>query len=110
MLFCYPVYNIYKKLLVLSDELSKNLSEYSSFFPTKKNNLYKKLNPTLNPNFDKFNVKNFLKLFLPVNEKKFNELMMPSQELLEKILKEINSKKFEKEFAEYKKIYNLLNK
>ena len=65
VLFHYPVLNIYKRLLVFSDELSKNLSEYSSFYPTTRNKLYKKLNPTLNPNFDKFNIKNLSKLILP---------------------------------------------
>ena len=110
VLFHYPVLNIYKKLLVVSNELSKNLSEYSSFLPTKKNKLYKKLNPTLNPNFDKFNIKNLSKLILPLNSKHFNELIIPAQETLEKILKEINYKKFEKEMAEYEKINKLLNK
>ena len=110
VLFHYPVLNIYKKLLVFSDELSKNLSEYSSFYPTARNKLYKKLNPTLNPNFDKFNIKNLSKLVLPLNSKRFKELIIPMQETLEKILIEINVKKFEKELMEYKKIYKVLNK
>lgn len=106
----YPVLNIYKKLLVVSDELSKNLSEYSSFLPTKKNKLYKKLNPTINPNFDKFNIKNLSKLILPLNSKEFNELIMPLQKELKTILKNINTKKFEKEFTDFKKLYIILNK
>lgn len=110
VLFHYPVLNIYKRLLVFSDELSKNLSEYSSFYPTTRNKLYKKLNPTLNPNFDKFNIKNLSKLILPLNSKRFKELIIPMQETLEKILREINVKKFEKELMEYKKIYKVLNK
>lgn len=110
VLFHYPVLNIYKKLLVFSNELSKNLSEYSSFYPTARNKLYKKLNPTLNPNFDKFNIKNLSKLILPLNSKRFKELIIPMQETLEKILREINVKKFEKELMEYKKIYKVLNK
>lgn len=110
VLFHYPVLNIYKKLLVFSDELSKNLSEYSSFYPTARNKLYKKLNPTLNPNFDKFNIKNLSKLILPLNSKRFKEIIIPMQETLEKILREINVKKFEKELMEYKKIYKVLNK
>ena len=110
VLFHYPVLNIYKRLLVFSDELSKNLSEYSSFYPTARNKLYKKLNPTLNPNFDKFNIKNLSKLILPLNSKRFKELIIPMQETLEKILREINVKKFEKELMEYKKIYKVLNK
>ena len=110
VLFHYPVLNIYKKLLVFSDELSKNLSEYSSFYPTARNKLYKKLNPTLNPNFDKFDIKNLSKLILPLNSKRFKELIIPMQETLEKILREINVKKFEKELMEYKKIYKVLNK
>ena len=110
VLFHYPVLNIYKKLLVVSDELSKNLSEYSSFLPTKKNKLYKKLNPTLNPNFDKFNIKNLSKLILPLNSKKFNELIMPMQKELNNILKNINTEKFEKEFTDFKKLYIMLNK
>lgn len=110
VLFHYPVLNIYKRLLVFSDELSKNLSEYSSFYPTARNKLYKKLNPTLNPNFDKFDIKNLSKLILPLNSKRFKELIIPMQETLEKILREINVKKFEKELMEYKKIYKVLNK
>ena len=99
VLFHYPVLNIYKKLLVVSDELSKNLSEDSSFLPTKKNKLYKKLNPTLNPNFDKFNIKNLSKL-----------MIMPMQKELNNILKNINTEKFEKEFTDFKKLYIMLNK
>ena len=110
VLFHYPVVNIYKKPLVFSNELSKNLSEYSSFIPNKKNKLYKKLNPTLNPNFDKFNIKNLTKLILPLNSKRFNELIIPVQETIEKILKEIDFKKFEEELIEYKKMYKQLNK
>ena len=85
VLFHYPVLNIYKKLLVFSDELSKNLSEYSSFLPTKINKLYKKLNPTLNFNFDKFNIKDLLKLILLLNSKGFNELIIPMQKELKNI-------------------------
>lgn len=110
VLFHYTVMNIYKKLLVFSDELSRNLSEYSSFIPNKKNKLYKKLNPTLNPDFDKFNIKNLTKLILPFNSKRFNELIVPIQETFERILKEIDSKKFEKELAEYEKLYKQINK
>lgn len=110
VLFHYPVLNIYKKLLVFSDELSKNLSDYSSFYPTKKNKLYKKLNPILNPDFDKFNIKNFSKLILPLNSKKFNEIIIPAEETLEKVPKGIDYKEFEKEMIEYEKIYKLLNK
>lgn len=109
VLFHYPVVNIYKKLLVFSDELSKNISEYSGFIPNKKNKLYKKLNPTLNPDFNKFNIRNLTKLILPVNSKRFNELIIPIQEEIEKILKEIDYKKFEKELTEYEKLYKLLN-
>lgn len=106
----YPVRNIYNKMLVFSDELSKNLSEYSSFIPNKKNKLYKRLNPTLNLNFDKFNTKNLIKLIFPSNSKRFNDLIIPMQEKIRKTLEEIDLKKFEKELCEYEKLYKLLNK
>ena len=72
--------------------------------------IYKKLNPTINPNYDEFNVKNFVKLLLPFNDKKFKTLIIPTKEKLEKILREIDSKKFDKDFKEYERIFNLLNK
>ena len=110
ILFHYNVMNIYKKLITFSDELSKNISEYFGFINNKSNRLYKKLNPTINPNYDEFNVKNFVKLLLPFNDKKFKTLIIPTKEKLEKILREIDSKKFDKDFKEYERIFNLLNK
>lgn len=110
LLFHYPVHNIYDNLLVFSTNLSKNLAEYSSFFPAKNSKLYKRLNPTLNPDFNEFNIKNLSKLFFPINSKRFNELIIPAQKALEKTLKEIDNKEFEKEFKEYKRLFYLLNK
>ncbi len=107
--FHYTVMGIYKKSITFSNELSKNISEYSGFISNKKSKLYKKLNPTLYPNYDEFNVKNFSKLFLPFNSKRFNKLIIPIKEELEKILRRIDFKKFEKDFKEYITIYNKLN-
>jgi len=92
-----------------SVELSKNVSEYSGFISNKKSKLYKKLNPTVYPNYDEFNIKNFTKLILPFNTKLFNRLIIPIKADLEKILRKIDSKKFEKNLKEFVTIYNNLN-
>lgn len=63
----------------------------------------------MNPNFKKFNINNFTKLFFPLNSKKFNELIIPIQKYLEDILTEIDYKSFKNDFTEYKKIFNSLN-
>lgn len=109
ILFHYSVLNIYKKSVNFSVELSKNVSEYSGIISNKKSKLYKKLNPTVYPNYDEFNIKNFTKLFLPFNTKLFNRLIIPIKMDLEKILRKIDSKKFEKNLNEFVTIYNNLN-
>ena len=110
LFFHYFVLNIHKKSQVLANDLSKYVAEFSGFIPNKKNKLYKKLNPTMNIDFEKINIKNFTKLILPFNRKKFNELIIPMKRELEEILKKIDRKKFEKEFKEYEKLFNLLNR
>lgn len=109
ILFHYSVLNIYKKSINFSAELSKNVSEYSGFISNKKSKLYKKLNPTVYPNYDEFNIKNFTKLILPFNTKLFNRLIIPVKMDLEKILRKIDSKKFEKNLKEFVTIYNNFN-
>lgn len=109
ILFHYSVLSIYKKSINFSVELSKNVSEYSDFVSNKKSKLYKKLNPTVYPNYDVFNIRNFTKLCLPFNSKLFNELIIPIKVELEKILRKIDSKKFDKNLKEFIIIYNNLN-
>lgn len=109
VLFHYNVLNIYKKSINFSADLSKNISEYSGFISNKKSKLYKKLNPTVYPNYDVFNIRNFTKLILPFNSKLFNELIIPIKGELENILRKIDSKKFDKNLKEFIKIYNNLN-
>ena len=109
ILFYYSVLNIYKKSINFSAELSKNVSEYSGFVSNKKNKLYKKLNPTVYPNYDEFNIRNFTKLILPFNTKLFNRLIIPIKKDLEKILRKIDSKKYDKNLKEFITIYNNLN-
>lgn len=108
-IFHYNVLSIYKKSMTFLDDLTKNISEYSGFVNNKKNRLYKKMNPSINPNYDDFNIKNFIKLFLPFNYKRFNKMVIPIQKKLEEILRNIDSKKFDKSFNEYKKIFKKLN-
>lgn len=67
------------------------------------------MNPSINPNYNDFNIKNFIKLFLPFNYKRFNKMVIPIQKKLEEILRNIDSKKFDKSFNEYKKIFEKLN-
>lgn len=109
ILFHYNVLNIYKKSINFSVELSKNVSEHSGFVSNKKSKLYKKLNPTVYPNYDVLNIRNFTKLILPFNSKLFNELIIPIKGELENILRKIDSKKFDKNLKEFIKIYNNLN-
>ena len=110
ILFHYSVLNIYKKSINFSTELSKNVSEYSGFISNKKSRLYKKLNPIVCPNYDEFNIKNFAKLILPFNTKLFNRLIIPIKTDLERILREIDSKKYDKNLKEFLSIYNNLNR
>lgn len=109
ILFHYNVLNIYKKSINFSVELSKNVSEYSGFVSNKKSKLYKRLNPTVYPNYDVFNIRNFTKLCFPFNSKLFNELIIPIKGELEKVLRKIDSKKFDKNLKEFIVIYNNLN-
>lgn len=108
-IFHYSVLSIYKKSMTFLDDLTKNISEYSGFVNNKRNRLYKKMNPSINPNYNDFNIKNFIKLFLPFNYKRFNKIVIPIQKKLEEILRNIDSKKFDKSFNEYKKIFEKLN-
>lgn len=105
----YPVMNVYKELLRFNDELSKNLSEFSGFVPNKYNKLYKKLNPIIILN-KKFNSRNIVKLVLPFNSKRFNDIVIPLYDFIENILKNIDSKRFEKEFEIYEKMFCILCK
>ncbi len=107
--FGYPVINIYRKLLRFNDELSRNLSEFSGFIPNKYNKLYKKLNPIIAID-KKFNSRNMVKLILPFNSKRFKDLIIPLYDFIENALKNIDSKRFEKEFELYKKIFCILCK
>ena len=105
----YPVINIYRKLLRFNGELSRNLSEFSGFIPNKYNKLYKKLNPIIAID-KKFNSRNMVKLILPFNSKRFKDLIIPLYDFIENALKNIDSKRFEKEFELYKKIFCILCK
>ena len=105
----YPVISIYKKLLKFNDELSRHLSEYSGFIPNKYSKLYKKINPIIVLN-EKFSSKNIVKLILPFNSKRFNDLVIPFYKFIENILNDIDSKRFKKEFEIYKKMFEILYK
>lgn len=109
ILFRYPISSLCKKLPEISIDLSRNLSEYSSFVPNKKDKFYRKLNPLIMIDSKKFNRNNALKLiFFPCNVGKFKELMIPTKKRLEEILTDLNSKKFEREFREYEKVSSTL--
>lgn len=101
----YGVTNIYKQLIITSNEVSKKLSEFSEFTPKKISKKYRKLNPQLSFDNKIFNVKNIIKLMLPINSKRFKTIVIPYKMAIEKILIEIDKKKFEKEFSEYKILY-----
>lgn len=103
--FChYSVRNIYNKSIIMANDLSKNLSDYSAFIPQKYDRMYKKINPAAKIDFSVFNIKNFIKLFLPFNEKRFEKLMFPVKDKIEQILVGIDKKKFEKDFNDFKEL------
>ena len=107
ILFHYTIYDIFKKITKLNDVLTNNISNYCGFIPKKYSKLYKKLNPTFEINFNKFNAKNFLKLFLPFNSNEYKEIIIPLKQNLENALIKIDEKKFKREFNEFLRIHKL---
>lgn len=106
--FGYNWFSLYKKMESFSIEYSKLISEYSGFVNNKYSLYYKKLNPNIKIDYDIYNVKNIIKLMFPFNHEKYNEIIVPFKLELEKSLKVLNKKKFNKEFDEYKRISKLI--
>lgn len=105
--FKYNVFGIYTKINNLSIEYTKNINEYSGFIPHEKDKLYNKLVHKCKIDYKNFNGKNLRKLLIcPLNEKNYKKTMIPIKEEFEKALCEIDKDRFNKEYSEYKELYN----
>ena len=105
LLFHYNVINIYKKLIDLNPKIIDELDEYHGFFK-KYDKTYKKLNPTIKL-YDNYKAKKIFKsLFMWFNKKYFESSIESLMFEIEKILRAINNKKFEKDKQEMIKMYN----
>jgi len=105
VLFHYNSRNFYKKVSDNNVKISSLLEEYTGLFH-KKDKLYAKMNPQFNERhlakkIKKTNVKIF-------NEKSFDDSTDAYIKCVEKILKDINEEKFEKDFENSKKLYEEL--
>lgn len=107
ILFHYNSYSVYKKLIELNPKIMDALDEYHGFF-RKYDKTYKKLNPILTFNSN-HNIKSIFKSFIKLFNKKEFEKTTESYMLgIEKMLIDINKKRFEKDKQEMINIYNFL--
>lgn len=102
----YNSYGLYKKIVELNSKTNESLDEYHGLF-IKKDKTYKKLDPTVK--LDNYKGKYIEKSFLMIfNKKYFNMAYEPLIKAIEKILIDINKKRFEKDKADMMSIYNSL--
>ena len=102
VLFHYNSRNFYKKVAENNVKISSLLEEYTGFFH-KKDKLYTKMNPQFNERHLATKIKkSYVKIF---NAKLFDESTEAYIKCVKNILKDINKEKFEKDFANSKKLY-----
>ena len=105
VIYHYNSRNFYKKVTDNNVKISSLLEEYTGFFH-KKDKLYWKMNPQFNErHLAKKIKKSNIKIF---NAKLFDDSTNAYIKCVEKILKDINKEKFEKDFANSKKLYEEL--
>ena len=106
-LFHYNTLSVYKKLADLNPKIVDALDEYHGFFK-EYDKMYKKLNPQIELG-EHFKMSNILKsTFSWFNKKKFDSILEPLMNDIEKILKVINYKRFEKDKESMVKMFNYI--
>ena len=96
-----------KKLTDLNPKIVDALDEYHGFFK-EYDKTYKNLNPQIELD-EHFKMSNILKsTFSWFNKKKFDSILEPLMNDIEKILKEINYKRFEKDKKSMVKMFNYI--
>ena len=104
-LFHYNTFYIYKKMMDLNPKIIEILDEYHGFFK-KQNRFYKKMNPTITFG-DNYKAKKIIKSLLSwFNKKYFETSIEPLILEIEKILININKKRFENDKQSMIKLYN----
>ena len=105
--FHVNAYSIYKKMIDLSTKINEALEGYHGFFKAK-DSLYTKMNPEIKLN-ESYKVKKIIgTLFKWFNRKTFNETVEPFIMEIEKILKCIDEKRFNKDKDNMIKMFNYI--
>ena len=100
-------YSIFKKMIDLNPKIIEILDEYHGLLK-EHDKTYKKLNPIINMDGN-YKVKTMLKSILYLfNKKSFDKVFEPFIKEIEKILIDINSKRFEKDKANMIKLHNYM--
>lgn len=98
--------SIYQKFNDLSPRVNEILDDYHGFFK-EKDKMYVKMNPKINIE-DKYTAKKIIKSFKWFNEKSFDESLGSFIIEIEKILRNINSKRFDKDKDNIKNMFNYM--
>lgn len=106
-MYHYNAANFFKKLIELSPKINKSLGEYHGLFK-KKDSMYMKMNPQIKM-IEGYKSKNIKKvLFLWFNKKLFSITIEPFIKDIEKILMDIDKKRFEKDKEQMLNMLNFL--
>lgn len=106
VLWHYNVRSLYKKMMDLSPKIIDALDEYHGFF-RKKDKCYRKMNPIIQLG-DSYKAKNVIKTLFWFNQKAFDQTIQPYINEVEKILNNINKKRFEKDKEQMIKMFNYI--
>ncbi len=105
-LFHYNVINIYKKMIELNPKINEALDEYHGLFKVK-DKMYKKMNPVIQLG-DEYKGKNIIKTLFWFNKKSFEKTIGSYINEIEKILTNINDKRFQKDKQSTEKMFNYM--
>lgn len=105
-LFHYNVINIYKKMIELNPKITEVLDEYHGLF-REKDKMYRKMNPVIYFG-DEYKGKNIIKTLFWFNKKSFEKTIGSYINEIEKILTNINDKRFQKDKQSTEKMFNYL--
>ncbi len=104
----YNSFAIYKKLLDVSQKITNSLSEYQGFIK-KQDSMYFKMNPQIMLN-ESHKSKNFIKTMVQFfNEKSFEKTIVPFIEEIERILKNIDEKKYNNDKEQMIEIFKYIS-
>ena len=103
----YNAWELYKKIVSIFPTISSSLDEYYGMFK-KKDKIYMKMIQIVNLEKE-FNAKNLNKsVFLPFNKKSFNKVFNPFIDEIEKILININEKRFLQDKIQMERLFRQL--